>query len=36
MENQGRRPDQTKFAEDATFYALIGLAITLGIVFLTK
>jgi len=29
MENQGRRPDQVKFAEDATFWALIGLILTL-------
>jgi hypothetical protein len=29
MENQGRRPDQSKFAEDATFWALIGLILTL-------
>ncbi len=36
MENQGRRKDQIKFAEDATFYAIIGLIVTLAIVFLTK
>ena len=36
MENQGKRPDQIKFAEDAAFYAIIGLIITLTIVFLTK
>ncbi len=29
MENQGRRPDQIKFAEDATFWAIIGLVLTL-------
>ena len=29
MENQGKRPDQTKFSEDATFWALIGLVIVL-------
>ena len=36
MENQGKRKEQIKFAEDATFYAIIGLIITLVIVFLTK
>jgi hypothetical protein len=36
MENQGRRPDQIKFAEDATFYAIIGLIITLAIVVITN
>jgi hypothetical protein len=36
MDNQGKRKDQIKFAEDATFYAIIGLVITLTIVFLTK
>ena len=36
MENQGRRKDQIKFAEDVSFYAIIGLIVTLGIVFLTK
>lgn len=36
MENQGRRKDQIKFAEDVSFYAIIGLILTLGIVFLTK
>lgn len=36
MENQGKRPDQIKFAEDASFYSIIGLIIVLGIVFLTK
>ena len=25
MENQGKRPDQIKFSEDATFWALVGL-----------
>jgi len=29
MENQGRRPDQIKFAEDATFWAIVGLVLTL-------
>jgi hypothetical protein len=25
MENQGKRPDQVKYSQDATFWALIGL-----------
>ncbi len=29
MDNQGRRPDQIKFAEDATFWAIVGLILTL-------
>jgi hypothetical protein len=29
MENQGKRPDQIKYSEDATFWALIGLVIVL-------
>lgn len=29
MENQGKRPDQIKFSEDATFWALVGLVATL-------
>jgi len=29
MENQGRRPDQIKFAEDTTFWAIVGLVLTL-------
>jgi hypothetical protein len=36
MENQGKKPQQIKFSQDATFYAIIGLIITLGIIFLTK
>lgn len=36
MENQGKRPDQIKFHEDASFYAIIGLIITLGIIIFTK
>jgi hypothetical protein len=32
MENQGKRKDQIKFSEDASFYAIIGLIITLAIV----
>ncbi len=36
MENQGRRPDQIKFSEDVTFYSIIGLIITLGIMLITK
>jgi hypothetical protein len=29
MENQGKRPDQVKFSQDATFWALIGLVTVL-------
>lgn len=29
MENQGKRPDQINFSEDATFWALVGLVVTL-------
>jgi hypothetical protein len=29
MENQGRRPDQVKFSQDAAFWALLGLGLTL-------
>jgi hypothetical protein len=29
MENQGKRPDQVKYSEDATFWALIGLVTVL-------
>jgi hypothetical protein len=29
MENQGKRPDQIKFSEDATFWALVGLVVIL-------
>lgn len=36
MENQGKRPEQIKFAEDVSFYSIIGLIIVLGIAFLTK
>jgi hypothetical protein len=36
MENQGKRPDQIKFHEDVSFYAIIGLIITLGIIIFTK
>jgi hypothetical protein len=25
MENQGKRPDQIKFSEDAAFWAVVGL-----------
>ncbi len=35
MENQGRRPDQIKFAEDVSFWAFLGLAVTLIIAALT-
>lgn len=36
MENQGRRPDQIKFSEDAVFYSLIGIIITLFGIFLIQ
>ncbi len=29
MKNQGKRPEQIKFSEDATFWALVGLVLTL-------
>ena len=29
MENQGKRPDQVKYSQDATFWALIGLVTVL-------
>jgi|GEM_PF-1887171 hypothetical protein len=36
MENQGKTPKQTKFSEDASFYSLIGLLITLLITIILK
>ncbi len=36
MENQGKRPEQTKFSEQVTFYSIIGLIVILTISFLTK
>jgi hypothetical protein len=36
MENQRKRPDQIKFSEQVTFYAIIGLIVTLVITFLIK
>ncbi len=36
MKNQGKRPDQIKFHEDVSFYAIIGLIITLGIILITN
>lgn len=36
MENQGKRPEQIKFSQDVAFYSIIGLIVTLGIIFLTK
>jgi hypothetical protein len=29
MDNQGKKPDQIKFAEDTTFWAIVGLVLTL-------
>lgn len=34
MENQGKRKDQIKYSEDASFYALIGLIVVLIITLL--
>ncbi len=36
MENQGKRPEQIKFSQDVSFYATLGLLITLLIVVLIK
>jgi low affinity Fe/Cu permease len=36
MENQGKRPDQIKFSEEATYYALIGIIVILFGVFLIQ
>jgi len=36
MENQGKKPEQTKFSEDVSFYSLIGLIITLLITIIIK
>jgi low affinity Fe/Cu permease len=36
MENQGKRPDQIKFSEDATYYTLIGIIVILFGVFLIQ
>jgi hypothetical protein len=36
MDNQGKRPEQTKFSEDVSFYSLIGLIITLLITTILK
>jgi hypothetical protein len=36
MENQGKKPEQIKFSEDASFYSIIGLVITLIITILIK
>jgi hypothetical protein len=36
MDNQGKRKEQTKFSEDASFYSLIGLLITLLITIILK
>ena len=30
MENQGKRPDQIKYSQDVTFYAIIGVVILLA------
>ena len=36
MDNQGKRPEQTKFSQDVSFYSIIGLMITLLITILLK
>lgn len=36
MENQGKTPEQVKFSKDASFYAIIGLILTIGYIILTK
>jgi len=36
MENQGKRPDQIKFSEDATHYCLIGIIVILLGIFLIQ
>jgi ACR3 family arsenite efflux pump ArsB len=36
MKNQGKKPSQTKFSEDASFYSLIGLLVTLLITIILK
>ena len=32
MENQGKRPEQIKYSEDVSFYAMIGLVLLLIII----
>jgi H+/Cl- antiporter ClcA len=36
MENQGKRSDQIKFSEDATYYCLIGIIVILFGIFLIQ
>lgn len=32
MENQGKRPEQLKYSEDVSFYAMIGLVLLLIVI----
>jgi hypothetical protein len=36
MENQRKRPEQIKFSKDTSFYAIVGLILTIGYIILTK
>jgi hypothetical protein len=36
MENQGKRPEQTKFSEQVVFYSIIALFVIFVIVLLKK
>lgn len=36
MENQSKRPNQIKFAEDVTFYTIIAFIITFVLLLLTN
>lgn len=36
MKNQGKRPDQVKFSEDASYYAFIGIIILFSCIFLIQ
>jgi hypothetical protein len=36
MKNQGKRPEQIKFSEDVSYYATLGMIITLLLIFLIQ
>lgn len=36
MNHQGKRPEQIKFSKDVSFYAIIGLILTIGYIILIK
>lgn len=36
MENQGKKPEQIKYSEDVSFYAIIGLIVILLITLIIK